>query len=192
VRLLKFVIKETAPGVSLFPVREGDPGGSESVRRYKAVVITTLRQLKGLAETRIRLTAAPADAAEAIRFWLLPRLADRWQADGGVYLTDGWEIDFGGGSQEYRIEAEGDILCPFLGARWVHTALLGLERGTHHVVGPAIGGGEYFRAWPLGDAMSAEPRILPELQVIRSHVQWTRALDGPLGAALKRAWEEEM
>lgn len=191
-RLLKFVIKEPIAGASLFPVREGDPGGSESIRRYKAIVVTTLRQLKGLAETRIRLTAAPADAAEAIRFWLLPRLADRWQAEDGVYLTDGWEIDFGGASEGFRIEAEGDILCPFLGARWVHTALLGLERGAHHVLGPATGGGEYFRAWPSGNTLAADPVKLPELQIIRSHVQWTRALDGPLGTALKRAWEEEM
>ena len=190
-RLLKFIIREPLPGACLFPIREGDPGGAESARRYRAVVVTTLRQLKGLADTRIRLVSLPDDAAEAIRFWLLPRLADRWQADGGVFLTDGWEIDFGGEMNRHRIEAEGDILCPFLGARWVHTALLGLERGNHRVLGPAVGGGECFRAWPLQENGGLEQKILPPLQVIRSHVCWTQALDGPLGAALKRAWEEE-
>ena len=120
-----------------------DHGHGEAARRYRAIVLTLLRQLRGLTHTRLRILPVPDDAAEAIRFWLLPRLADRWQAEDLVFRADGWEIDFGGDLGGYQVEARGEVLCPFLAARWVHTAMLGVERGTHRVVGPASDGGEY-------------------------------------------------
>jgi hypothetical protein len=167
-------------------------GSEEAARRYRAIVVTTLRQLRGLSDARLRLAVEPVDADEAVRFWLLPRLADRWQAEDAVFRAEGWEIDFGGGSDEFPIQATGEILCPQLGARWVHAALLGLGRTTHRVIGPAAGGGEYFtahaRAVPTADPT---PRILPELPVILTHAHWHQALDSALGPALKRAWEEE-
>ena len=183
-------IQEPLPG-RVLPLMVEKHGPVEAARRYRAIVITTLRQLRGLAETRLRIVPAPDDAGEAIRFWLLPRLAERWQAADAVFLADGWEIDFGGDSDIYRIEAFGEILCPFLGARWVHTALLGLERGTHRVVGPAHEGGEYFRAHPVISNHPLEERTLPELPVIRNDSHWRQALDSPLGPSLKKAWEEE-
>lgn len=166
-------------------------GAEEAARRYRAIVVTTLRQLRGLTGTRLRIVPLPDDAHEALRFWLLPRLTDRWQAEGEVFRSEGWEIDFGGGAENYQIVASGEILCPFLGARWVHTALLGMERGTHRVTGPAAGGGEYFRAHSLLENGLPETRLLPELPVIRNHDHWLEALDSPLGPALKKAWEEE-
>ena len=190
VRLLILNIQEPLPG-RVLPLMVEKHGPVEAARRYRAIVITTLRQLRGLAETRLRIVPAPDDAGEAIRFWLLPRLAERWQAADAVFLADGWEIDFGGDSDIYRIEAFGEILCPFLGARWVHTALLGLERGTHRVVGPAHEGGEYFRAHPVISNHPLEERTLPELPVIRNDSHWRQALDSPLGPSLKKAWEEE-
>jgi hypothetical protein len=190
VRLLTLKIHEPLSG-RVLPLMAEDLGEEEAARRYRAIVLTTLRQLRWLAETRLRIVPEPDDAHEALRFWLLPRLADRWQMDGGVFRTDGWEIDFGGDSHGYRIEASGEILCPFLGARWVHTAMLGLERGSHRVTGPASSGGEYFRAWSLLESGKPEERLLPELPVIRDGGHWRQALDGPLGPALKKAWDEE-
>jgi hypothetical protein len=169
-------------------------GDEEAARRYRALVLTTLRQLRGLSETRIRLVPDPPDAAEAIRFWLLPKLAERWHCEDGVFLADGWEIDFGGNDHAFQVEATGEIRCPFLSARWVHTALLGIERGTHYVTGPTTGNGEYFRAQPLmktAPVVALEERVLPELPVVLSSHHWDEALQSPLGPALKRAWEEE-
>jgi hypothetical protein len=113
-----------------------DHGAEEAARRYRAVALTTLRQLRGLSDTRLRISAEPDDAAEALRFWLLPRLALRWQMDGAVFRSEGWEIDFGDTGEEFPVHAWGDAMCPFLGARWLHAALLGLERGEHRVIGP--------------------------------------------------------
>lgn len=189
-RLITFTILEPLPG-RVFPEMEEAVGAEEAARRYKAVVLTTLRQLHGLSETRIRLVADPGDADEAIRFWLLPRLADRWEADNGTFRTHGWEIDFGGGDGDFLIHARGDIRCPQLGARWVHAAMIGLERGVHQVVATTHDGSECFHARGQGGG-SPDLKALPHLSLIRDDDEWKEALESPLGAALRKAWEAEV
>ena len=189
VRLLTLHIQEPLPGLVL-PRMAAEVGNEETVRRYRAIVLTTLRQLKGLGDTRLRIIADPEDAAEALRFWLLPLLAERWQATESVFRSDGWEIDFENDSHPFAIEATGNILCPFLGARWVHMAMLGIERGTHRVIGRTNEGEEFFRAQPRSATPTPDERILPELPVISRDDHWQEALESPLGAALKRALEE--
>ena len=190
VRLLTLKIQEPLPG-NVLPEMAADHGPEEAARRYRAIVVTTLRQLHGLADARLRLAVAPEDAHEAVRFWLLPRLAENWRTHDSVFRSAGWEIDFGGNSDHFPIQATGEILCPFLGARWVHAALLGLGRTTHRIIGPAVGGGEYFQAHAPDAPADLPPRILPELPVIQTSDHWHLALDSTLGPALKRAWEEE-
>jgi hypothetical protein len=189
VRLLTLQIQEPLPG-QVLPEMAADHGPDEAARRYRAIVVTSLRQLRGLAEARLRLQVTPEDGHEAVRFWLLPRLAERWDATGSIFRSPGWEIDFGGDCEPFEVRAEGEILCPYLGARWVHAGLLGIGRTTREVIGPASGGGEYFRASTEGPG-NLEARILPELPIIQTHAHWQEALDSPLGASLKRAWEEE-
>lgn len=189
-RLITFHLQEPLPG-NVLPEMATDHGPEEAARRYRAIILTTLRQLRGLSEARLRLVPDPEDAEEAIRFWLLPQLADSWQMDGNVFRSDGWEIDFGGDSGEFTTHATGDILCPFLSARWIHAALLGLGRSTGLVIGPATGGGEYFQCGAADAPADLPPRVLPELPILRSSDHWLDALDSPLGPALKRAWKEE-
>jgi hypothetical protein len=190
VRLLTFNIQEPLPG-NVLPEMTNDHGPEEAARRYRSIVLTTLRQLRGLPEARLRLVPDPPDAEEAIRFWLLPKLADSWQMEGSVFRSDGWNIDFGGEPEIFATHATGDILCPFLGSRWVHAALLGLGSSTGLVIGPATGGGEYFRCEAPHAPSGLPPRVLPELPIVRTSDHWQQALDSPLGAALKRAWKEE-
>lgn len=189
-RLLTLKIKEPLPGFVL-PEMASDHGPEEAARRYRAIVVTTLRQLRGLSDSRIRLLVDPEDAHEAVRFWLLPRLAEKWQADDGIFRTEGWEIDFGGDSDSFPVQASGYILCPNLGARWVHAALLGIGRTADDVVGPATGGGEYFHARAAAPAPGLPTRILPELPIIHTSEDWQQALDSALGPGLKKAWEAE-
>lgn len=190
VRLLTLKIQEPLPG-QVLPEMAAAQGAEEAARRYRAIVVTTLRQLRGLSNARIRLSVEPGDAHEAVRFWILPRLAEKWRADETVFHSDGWEIDFGGKSDHFPIQATGEILCPHLGARWVHAALLGLGRTTHRVIGPANDGGECFHAHALESPPDLTPRILPPLPIIQTSEHWDQALDSALGPALKRAWEEE-
>jgi hypothetical protein len=189
VRVLTFTVVEPLPG-KVLPEMAETVGADEAVRRYKAVVLTTLRQLHGLSETRIRLVADPGDADEALRFWLLPRLADRWESENGTFRTLGWEIDFGGGDEDFLIHARGDIRCPYLGARWVHAAMIGLERGCHHVIATAEDGSECFHARGR-TAENPDIKPLPKLSLIRNDDEWKEALESPLGAALRKAWNEE-
>lgn len=189
-RLLTLKIQEPLPGLVL-PEMAADHGPEEAARRYRAIVVTTLRQLRGLTDARLRLLVAPTDAHVAVRFWLLPRLAERWSQADAVFRSEGWEIDFGGNSEPFPIQATGEILCPFLGARWVHAALLGLGRTASHVIGPGADGGEYFRAHATDASADLPPRILPELPVVQTSDHWSQTLDSALGPALKRAWEEE-
>ncbi len=190
-RLLTLHIQEPLPG-QVLPEMATDHGPEEAARRYRAIVVTTLRQLRGLTDARLRLIVAPVDADEAIRFWLLPRLAPHWQSDGGVFRSDGWEVDFGNdGGENFDVHATGEILCPNLGARWVHAGLLGMGRTATHVIGPASGGGSYFEARAIGASEELPPRILPGLPVIRTSADWQQVMDSALGASLKKAWEEE-
>ena len=190
VRLLTLRIQEPLPG-QVLPEMAADHGAHEAARRYRAIVVTTLRQLRGLADARLRLEVDPSEAHEAVRFWLLPRLAAKWRAEELVFHADGWQIDFGGDADPFEIQAIGEVLCPNLGARWAHAAMLGLGRSTHRVIGPASGGGQYFQASFHHTFEESSPRILPELPIIQSSSHWSEALDGPLGPALRRAWEEE-
>ena len=189
-RLLTLKIQEPLPGLVL-PEMAADHGPEEAARRYRAIVVTTLRQLRGLTDARLRLRVDPADADEAVRFWLLPRLAPKWQSQDSVFHAEGWQIDFQEKSESFEIESIGNILCPNLGARWVHTAMLGLGNRTHRIVGPARDGGEYFQAQATGNLPELPTRLLPELPIIRSSAHWSEALDSPIGPSLKRAWEEE-
>lgn len=168
-----------------------DHGPQEAARRYRAIVVTTLRQLCGLSDARLRLQVEPQDGHEAVRFWLLPRLAAKWQAQDGIFRADGWEIDFGGNTDDFPIQATGEILCPNLGARWVHTALLGMGRTTCQVIGPATDGGEYFKAHSVGPSTDLASRVLPELPIIRRSADWQQLMESILGPTLKKAWEEE-
>ena len=189
-RLLTLKIQEPVAG-RVLPEMVADHGPEEAARRYRAIVVTTLRQLRGLSDARLRLEIEPQDAQEAVRFWLLPRLAEKWQARDGIFRADGWEIDFSGTTHDFQVHALGEILCPNLGARWVHTALLGIGRATSQVIGPASDGGEYFRAHSAVIATDLPPRILPELPIIRTSEHWLMMMDSILGPALKKAWEEE-
>lgn len=189
-RLLTLNVREPQPGFVL-PEMAAVHGPDEAARRYRAIVVTSLRQLRGLADARLRLAVEPEDAHEAVRFWLLPRLTERWNADGAVFRADGWEIEFGGDAGDFPVRATGEILCPYLGSRWVHAALLGLGRTASHIIGPGSDGGEYFRAHVTDPTDHLLPRILPELPIIQTSDHWAQALDSPLGPALKRAWEDE-
>ncbi len=188
--LLTLPIQEPLPGMVL-PEMIPVAGAGEAANRYRAIVVTTLRQLRGLPGTRIRLRVSPADAEEAVRFWLLPRLAGRWQAEGSVFRAEGWEIDLCEEPVGFTSSSHGEVLCPDLGSRWVHAALLGIGRSVSRVIGPGLHAGEYFRAEPAIARHDLPERILPPLPVIRDDSDWHNALESAIGRKLKSAWEEE-
>src|SRR5690606_9624593 len=100
--------------------------------------------------------------------------------------------DFGGADlDDFQVIAEGEALCPLMGARWIQAALPGIGMNVGRVTGPARDGGRYFSARPAIPVRELAERILPPLPVIRFPEDWLAALSGPLGPALNRAWEAE-
>lgn len=189
-RILHLQVSEPVPGQVLPHMAEA-LGPTEAARRYRALVVTTLRQLQGLKSTRLQLHCTPEDAEEAIRFWLLPRLADHWRARDTIYQAAGWEIAFGPDSTAYEVVAHGEVLCPWLGARWVHTAMLGLEREGQRALGLSPGGLTYFEAQSTAATYPTMDRMLPPLPVIHTDADWQEAMESAIGASLRKSWEEE-
>ncbi|MBK1883645.1 hypothetical protein JIN85_14580 [Luteolibacter pohnpeiensis] len=185
-RLLTLHITEPLPGC-VFPAMIAETSAEEAAHRYRATVLTTMRQLKGLNETRIRIVTDPEDAAEAVRFWLLPLLADRWISEGLVFKTDGWEFDFSGNFPPFPILMTADVRCPQLGARWIQAALAGIGSS----IGSVIGEGENGEIYLECRTNSALPvRNLPKLPIIETDQDWQTALASAIGPALKKAWEQ--
>lgn len=156
-------------------------------------MLTTLRQLRHLKDTTLQITACPADAQEAIQFWLLPHLSDNWAADKNHFRADGWSLCFSTNepANTATLIAQGDICCPFLSARWVHAAMLGLERGEHRVWAPSQQGSTAFEATSIHLPPHAPIQQLPSLPVIATDADWQEALSSPIGAKLQKAWEQE-
>lgn len=189
-RILHLQVSEPVPGQVLPQMAEA-LGPTEAARRYRALVVTTLRQLQGLKSTRLQLQCTPEDAGEAIRFWLLPLLAKQWHARDTVYHAAGWEIAFGPDSAAYEVVAHGEILCPWLCARWVHTAMLGLEREGHRAIGLSPCGLTYFEARSTAPGHPTMDRMLPPLPVIQTDADWQEAMESAIGASLRKSWEED-
>ncbi len=188
-RLLRLRIQEPLHG-RVMPSIAISHGENEACRRYRALVLTTLRQLAGLRDTTIQIDADPEDAAEAIRFWILPCLADTWQAtDDGSYVSTHWRIRFAPPAQAPLVHADGEILCPWLGSRLLHTALLGLESGDRQCIGRSDTGQVYLHARSATAHVDSVIHERPPMPIIHSDGDWLEALDSPLGPALKKAYE---
>jgi hypothetical protein len=185
VRLLRLRISEARPG-RVLPLIALSHGAEEAARRYRALVLTTLRQLRGLPDAEIEITCEPEDAAEAIRFWILPALAERWSAQQDLlFIAEGWHIRFSSPAIQPEVIAEGEVLCPWLGARLVHTALLGLERNNHRVMGLSPCGRPYLQASGHATPAHVPVQDLPSMPIVHNHSDWLAALESPLGPMLK-------
>jgi len=158
--LLIIFLKEPIEGK--VKTRIGKTAGHEkAVQIYKSLVKTLLSQLAWVPDTHYRFCFAPADAEEAIKYWLLPDLNHR--IDGGQVLPldentpkvdfipqvngdlgDRLEAAFKDGfDQGYKTVTAIGADCPFLSARWIQTALIS---GKDHdvTIGPTPDGGYYL------------------------------------------------
>jgi rSAM/selenodomain-associated transferase 1 len=156
-RLLLVFVAEPLPG-RVLPRLAASTGEENAARIYQAMVHVLLRQLNGLTDCRLRFCFAPADADEAVRFWLLPRIID----DPALALDPG-EIDFapqGDGDQGERLQrafdqgfAEGfekiaviGTDCIEVSSRWVHAAFAQLGERHDAAMGPCPGGSHHLIA----------------------------------------------
>ncbi len=191
-RLIRLAVSEPLPG-QVMPEMAAMVGPDEAAKRYRAIVVTSLRQLRWLSGSRLRIEVTPHDAYDAVKFWLLPALAPAWQQQGTFYQADGWQIDFGGeGDESFVLDARANVLCPLLSARWIQAGLVGFGESVHEVIGRSVCSREYFSAISVLVNHGTSARVLPPLSIIRDDRDWLEALDGPLGPMLKRALEESV
>lgn len=161
-RLLLVLLDEPAPG-KVMPELASDIGDNKAYEYYKALIEVLLRQLQGLENCRIRFCYAPADADEAIRFWILSCMNARPGPTEQIYLAPSspsksqteQEVDFrpqGTGERVDKINrafedgfAEGyqeiawlSPTCIECGARWINAAFSRLrpESSRNAIIGP--------------------------------------------------------
>lgn len=170
-RLLLVVIQEPIPGAVLSDLA-ADVGIEKACEYYKALIGVMVRQLRGLENCRIRFCYTPADAGDAIRFWLLPKMeacaadvADLYHAPFSSVKEEPQEIDFyplctantADGIREAFTDgfAEGfeqialiDPTCLECGARWINATFSRLhpESSRDVVLGPTESGRYYILA----------------------------------------------
>lgn len=170
-RLLLVLIHEPIPGLVL-PGLAARLGAEKACDCYKALIEVMLRQLRGLEQCRIRFCYTPADAGDAVRFWLLPKMDAVSSSEANLYhipsSTPGeqaQEIDFHALRNEITAEALGkafadgfaegfeqvaliDPTCLECGARWINAAFSRLHPETTKdvIIGPNHEGRYYILA----------------------------------------------
>lgn len=138
-RLLLIFLKEPVEGKVKTRIAQ-TAGAEQAVNIYKSLVSTLLTQLKWIPNCHYRFCFAPADAEEAIKFWLLPDLNHRMEGPGltplddktpsvdfvaqpdgdlGDRLESAFKQGFDDGFEQ--VSAIGSD-CPFLSASWIDIA----------------------------------------------------------------------
>ncbi len=160
-RLLLIFLKEPIAG-KVKTRLAATVGEDQAVLIYRALVKTLLEQLQWVSDCHYRFCFAPADAQEAMQFWLLPDLAHRLEVgtsrltplapeapsidfapqvegDLGARLHAAVKQGFGEGFEQVTMIGAD---CPFVSARWLEAAFMA---GTlaDVTVGPTPDGG-YF------------------------------------------------
>ncbi len=159
-RLLLIFLKEPIAGKVKTRLAQ-TVGAEEAARIYQSLVSVLIQQLQWMPDTEYRFCFAPADAGEAMQFWLLPQLSHRLEegqvvpvgegvpavsfapqceGDLGEKMEDAFRQAFAEGFEEVGIIGTD---CPYLSARWIETAWLS-GRGRDLIVGPTYDGGYYF------------------------------------------------
>lgn len=143
-------------------------GEDEAVKRYRSMVAVLLEQLEGLNNTHVRFCYAPDDAADAIKFWLLPQFRGHTVTQGDSFLftplknATPFTIDFmaqgdgdlgqrlkratsqafDDGYQKVAVMGTGCVHC---GSRWINTAF-SQTTPMRCIIGPSGDGGYYLLA----------------------------------------------
>ena len=174
-RLLLIFLSEPLPGKVMSKLAE-TVGDENAARIYQALVHVLLRQLNGLTDCRLRFCFAPEDAAEAIRFWLLPRIIDdeslqldpseidfayQGQGDFGERLERAFAAGF---DQGYRKIGAIGTECIEVSSRWLHAAFAQLNDKHDAAVGPTPDGRNHLLALqrPAPELFRDFPSASPE------------------------------
>lgn len=177
-RLLVVFLEEPRPG-RLEPSAADILATDKAEVVYRAKIRTLLSQLSGLEKCALRFCYRPADAHDAIRFWLLSEIMDhpsiqlnteatdfKPQSDGdlGTRISNAAKNAFDEGYQQVALIGSN---CIEISSRWIHAAFAQLNKNNQVVIGAGHEGGCYLLA--MQD-------YLPSLC---RHVTWTGSNSNP-------------
>ena len=157
-RLLIVFLEEALPS-QLDPSTANILGTNKAEVVYRATIRLLLTQLSGLERCHLRFCYRPADAHDAIRFWLLSEIIDhpgihldieaidfKPQSDGdlGSRISRAAENAFCEGYQQVALIGPN---CIEISSRWIHATFAQLNKNYEAVTGE--GHGEHL---PEGEA----------------------------------------
>lgn len=204
--LLILFIKEPIEG-SVKPTMALNTSTKEANTRYQSLVLTLLNQLKGLSNTDIRFIVRPADAVDAVKFWILNEL------DGSLKSTSEHSFDFspadkspcysisfiqdtGKEIQEIGKDASKDgyitvsmqgMNSPECGARWIHMAQLLAQSKKSKTIGYTASGSIYLTCQPEEYCQELSLPVLPK---IKSNSDWQSILQAPIGGKINKLYSK--
>ncbi|MEO1824960.1 MAG: DUF2064 domain-containing protein [Roseibacillus sp.] len=156
-RLLIVFLEEALPS-QLDPSTANILGTNKAEVVYRATIRLLLTQLSGLERCHLRFCYRPADAHDAIRFWLLSEIIDhpgihldieaidfKPQSDGdlGSRISRAAENAFCEGYQQVALIGTN---CIEISSRWIHATFAQLNKNYKAVTGEGHGGGCYLLA----------------------------------------------
>lgn len=125
---------------------------------YRATIRMLLSQLSGLEKCDLRFCYRPADAHDAIRFWILSEIIDqpsirlntettdfKPQSDGklGTRISNAAKDAFDEGYEQVALIGSN---CIEISSRWIHAAFAQLNKNNKAAIGAGHGGGCYLLA----------------------------------------------
>lgn len=205
--LLHLFVKEPIPA-KVKPTLAAEVGEEEACIRYQAILLTLLQQFDGIENTDIVINTSPAEALDAIKFWILPALEDASleMLSENSYLfkskkslaptslvfqsaeSKNQESDFNnlrekGYTAGYNTVSIMGANCPECGSRWLQMAQMFAEKKQFQVEGRAADGSYYLTTYPQS---SHSVYQLPTLRKIKSQQDWEDSLSSVLGTKLKK------
>ena len=167
----------------------------EAEKRYRALITVMLQQLEGLTDCHVRFHVSPADATEAVAFWILPLLRGSVKMEGSIYHftpqknAPSISVEFccdsslSENTDHFVKSATLNPFCIECSARWINMAFLQTKPEQ------SICGTDYLEVNHKGNSASCQPSLLPDLPIIKSEADWKNALTSPIGGKLKKVYQ---
>lgn len=207
--LLHLFVKEPIAS-KVKPALAAEVGDEEACLKYQAILLTLLQQFDGIEDTDIIINVSPADAVDAVKFWILSAIEDASiklvsehtylfkskKSNSALSLTfqpaaaiDNEErfnnLRKSGYKLGYKTVSIMGANCPECGTRWLKMAQMIAESKQCYVHGCAPDDSYYLTTYTKNSQTQYQ---LPVLQKIKSQQDWNDSLDSTLGAKLKKQY----
>lgn len=209
--LLYLFVKEPI-ATKVKPTLAAEVGEEEACIRYQAILLTLLQQFDGIEDTDIIINVTPADALDAVKFWILSSIEDSsiellsehsylfkskkshsalsltFQSAGTIDHEESFNnLREKGYDLGYSTVSIMGANCPECGARWLQMAQMVAGKKQSYVHGCAPDGSYYLTTYAKNSQSEYQ---LPVLKKIKSQQDWNDSLSSTLGTKLKKQYDK--